>query len=468
MHRDRHVERDAVVVRRLGRCELFESLIAGERRPALRRVGPTGQSTVPRELDHDVGSNVLGALFERARSLSVQADAKRSAEVGVQRIGDERVHEPRRSPHRPAVDQESGARRGIERFDHDGLRKPDHVDEYVFGELDAEHRRRSQDARRIGAERADPAPHDVAQARRYIILTRGRQVRCGDARIVQAARLDPVPDELRRVERIPGGLHTQRGGNAARLDIAGNGRRDGDQIGQLVVVESGELHTSMLAAFEIGQRGSQFLRRVLTRFPAAGDNENRRVGQRVRDVTQQQQRSRLCPLEVVEHQHERPRRRDAAEEIGRGLEHEESFGGVVGHRRVRSGLYSRGELGADPHELATTPRDMLGQEADRCVFDAVGQHATERLERYPGLVASPVHHGRIGRRLHRLRERRQQGGLADAGFASQYHAAQSRTPQQREFLGERVQLVRPADEAGLVRQRARERDRDGVDRRSDS
>ena len=35
--RDGHVERDAVVVRRLGRCELFERLVAGERRPPLRR-----------------------------------------------------------------------------------------------------------------------------------------------------------------------------------------------------------------------------------------------------------------------------------------------------------------------------------------------------------------------------------------------------------------------------------------------
>ena len=276
-----------------------------------------------------------------------------------------------------------------------------------------------------------------------------------------------MPDELRCVERVAGGLHPQRGGDAARLDIAGHRRGDGDQIGQLVVVETGELQTAMLAPFEIGERGSQLLRRVLTRFAAAGNDEHRRVGQRVRDVTQHQQRGRLCPLEVVEHQHERPRRRDATQEIGRGLEHEESFGGVVGHRRVRSGRHSRRELRADPHELAAAPRDMLGQEVDRRVFDAVGQHAAERLERYPGLVASPVDDGRVGRRHHRLRERRQQGGLADARFASEHHAAQSRTAHQRELLGERVQLVRAADEASLVRQRARERDRDCVDRRSD-
>ncbi len=73
-----------------------------------------------------------------------------------------------------------------------------------------------------------------------------------------------MPDELRRVERVPGGLHTQRGGDAVRLDIAGNRRGDGDQIGELVVVETGQLQTTMLAAFELGERGSQLFRGVLT------------------------------------------------------------------------------------------------------------------------------------------------------------------------------------------------------------
>ena len=209
---------------------------------------------MPCELDHDVGPDLLGALFERAGGLSVQADAERSPQVGIQRVGDERVHEPRRSSDRPGVDQETGTRRGIERFDDDRLRKPDHVDEHVFGELDTEHRRRGQDARRIDTERVDPAPHDVAQARRDIFLAVGRQVGGGHARIVQAARLDPMPDELRCVERVAGSLRPQRVGNCARLDIAGPAvLEDGDQIGQLVVVESGELQTTMLAAFEIGR-----------------------------------------------------------------------------------------------------------------------------------------------------------------------------------------------------------------------
>jgi hypothetical protein len=71
---------------------------------------------MPGELDHDVGPDVLGALFARAGGLFVQADAKRSPRVGVQRIRDERVHEPRRSPHRSGVDQETGARWSRSRF----------------------------------------------------------------------------------------------------------------------------------------------------------------------------------------------------------------------------------------------------------------------------------------------------------------------------------------------------------------
>ena len=337
MHGNRHVERDAVVVRRLGRCELFEtpdrrraSTSAAPRRASRARACRASCTTTSGPMSSVRCSSERAACpCKRTRSDRPRSAYNALATSACTKRSDRRS--------RPGVDEETGARCAIERFDHDRLRKLDHVDEHVFGELDTEHRRRGQDARRVGTERADPAPHDVTQARRDILLARDRHVRRGDARIVQAARLDPVPDELRRVERVPGGLDPQRGGNPARFGTAGNRRDDGDQVGQLVVVESGELQATVLAPFEIGERGSQLLRRVLTGFAAARDNENRCVGQRVRDVTQHQQRRRLGPLEVVEHQHERPRRRDATEEIGRGLEHEESLGGVVGGRRIRSG-----------------------------------------------------------------------------------------------------------------------------------
>ncbi len=49
----------------------LERLIAGERRPPLCRAWPAGPCTMPRELDHNIGPDVLGALFERAGRLSV-------------------------------------------------------------------------------------------------------------------------------------------------------------------------------------------------------------------------------------------------------------------------------------------------------------------------------------------------------------------------------------------------------------
>ena len=39
------------------------------------------------------------------------------------------------------------------------------------------------------------------------------------------------------------------------FDSAAHRRGDGDQLGQLDVVETGELHTTMLAPFEIDKRG---------------------------------------------------------------------------------------------------------------------------------------------------------------------------------------------------------------------
>ena len=161
--------------------------------------------------------------------------------------------------------------------------------------------------------------------------------------------------------RSPPATRRQRGA----LGVAGDRRDEGDQIGQLAVVETGELQTTMLAAFEIRQRRTKWLRRVLARCAAAGKDENRRVGQRVRDVTQHQQRGRLCPLEVVEHQRERPR----LPRCDGGDRSRPRTRGIVPWRRRRpSGpapsprVASRGQMrtSSPPHRATCSTRSSTG------------------------------------------------------------------------------------------------------------
>ena len=73
IERDRHVERDAVVLRCLDRREVLERVVTGARRPEQRFGGQTPKFTVARELHHDIGRHDLVALLQGARGALVQA-----------------------------------------------------------------------------------------------------------------------------------------------------------------------------------------------------------------------------------------------------------------------------------------------------------------------------------------------------------------------------------------------------------
>ena len=186
----------------------------------------------------------------------MQADVKRSAEVGVQRIrADQRVHEPCRSPHRPGVDQEAG-RVAASSVSATTTGPPvNHVDEHVFGELDAEHRRRGQG-------REESAPSELTRLHTTSRRLGGTASPLGSGwfrRVppVSSRPTRPMPDQLRCVERVTGGLHPRRGGNAARLDIVGHRRGDGYRSASARVVETGQLQVTVLAPFEIGERAAR-------------------------------------------------------------------------------------------------------------------------------------------------------------------------------------------------------------------
>ena len=102
-------------------------------------------------------------------------------------------------------------------------------------------------------------------------------------RIVQAARLHPVPDELRCVERVAGGFTRNAAATRGPLSASpATGVATDTRSANSSSSKPAELQTTMLAPFEIGERGPQLFRRVLARFAATGNKKDRCVGQRGR------------------------------------------------------------------------------------------------------------------------------------------------------------------------------------------
>ena len=216
------------------------------------------------------------------------------------------------------------------------------------------------------------------------------------------------------------------------------------------------------ASIKVGERQPQSVGRMLARIAATQDQQYRCVDQRAREVTKQQQRGRFGPLEIVEHQDQRSRHRDPAQQVGCRLEREEPLGRVVGVGWCRRRRDPRRERRTDAEQLTAVSRDVFGDDAGRGVFDDRGKHAPERLEGCTGLVASSVRSGRAPRRNELLSELREQGGLADPRLSTEHDAAQAGRGDQRELARERLHLFTASDEPARVRKRAREWDVDGV------
>ena len=281
---------------------------------------------------------------------------------------------------------------------------------------------------------------------------------------VQAARLDPVPDELRRVERIPGRSPPQRG-----RDAVGLRRRRRPAATETRSANSSSSNPASCdpdagLVRDRPARGATPRTRARPRFAATGNEEHRYVGERVRDVTQHQERGRLRPLEVIEDQYERPRRGDAAEEIGRGLEREVSLGRVVGDRRRRRGLDPRREQRADRRELAAEARDVLATSR--------ATRARRTRPAHCGTVGAALRSRRTGRRprsrrptMRALRERGPTVLVLPIPDSPRSPRRAVRSRASANSLGQRLQSFGPTNASCA---NARQRNRDDVDRRAKS
>ena len=214
----------------------------------------------------------------------------------------------------------------------------------------------------VGSPRARTRLHTTSSRLRGTAWSR---ILAGEADLTvldgQQLGLPQVADELHRVERVAGGLVVQLRQHVRAGLLAGAG--DGpDHAGQLGVVEAGQRDPPASAPVEVGERRPELGGRLRRGVAVAGDDEHGRVDQGPAEVSEQEQRGGLGPVEVVEDQGQRAARRDPAEEVGDRLEQLVALGGVVAGERRRRPEAVRQARG-DALELAPAPLAVLLEHA---------------------------------------------------------------------------------------------------------
>jgi hypothetical protein len=451
------VEGDLVVAGSLGRGEVLEGVVTGGLRPVERLLGQAGQGAVPGQLQYDVRVEGLPVLGQGTHRPLVHPGTGGRADLRVQRIGHEAVHEPHRPSHRSQIDQDPRRHGGIEGADHRRLRHVERLEQDVLRELRPEHRCCGQHREDVGAEGLHPAPDDLAEAGRHAV---GRHRR---RRSVEAsgctncpAQVHPVADQLRGVQGVPGRVVTQSPGDTAQLGIIYRIAGGDDEFGQPGLVQSGQLQMTDLAPVEVGERSPQLLGHLLPGVTAAHHDQDRRVGQRPDQVAEEEEGGRLRPLEVVEDEDQRSSDRQSTQEVGGGVEGQEPFGGVVRTGRRRGCRHPGAQPGAEPRQFATDVGHMLPQQVEGCMLDARVEHRTERFERHAGLVTAAVQHGGSGRGRHGLGELGQQRRLSHPRFTAHHDAPQAGRTDQRQLRPEYLLFGGAADERHRVCQVGRQ------------
>jgi len=350
---------------------------------------------MPGQLQNNIGMKRVTILRQDTHNPFVHAGTTGRADLRIHRVGDQRVHESHRPSHRSHVDEDPRRHGGVEGSEHRRFRQVERLEKDILRELQPENGCGSQHGEHVLAEGPHPAPHDLAEAGRN---TFGHHHRGAPllalTRTGRPAQVHPVTDQLRSVERVSCRLVPQSPGDTAQLGIRCRTRGRDDQLSQLSLVQACQSEVSHLATLELGESSSQLVGYLLSWIAPAHEDQDRSVSQCPDELTEEEERRRFCPLQVIENEDQRSTAGDSTQEINGGVECEEPFGGVVRTGRRWRRHHSRHQPGAEPRQLAAKVGHMLGQEVEGCVLDARVEHRSERFKRHACLVAASVEHGR--------------------------------------------------------------------------
>src|ERR1039457_2146304 len=125
-----------------------------------------------------------------------------------------------------------------------------------------------------------------------------------------------------------------------------------DQLSQLSLVQARQLEVTDFVQLELGERSSQLVGYLLPWIAPAHQDEDRSVSQCPDELTEEEERRRFCPLQIIENEDQRSTAGDPTQEINGGVEREEPLGGVIRTGRRWRRRHSGPQPGAEPRQLA--------------------------------------------------------------------------------------------------------------------
>jgi hypothetical protein len=428
----------------VGRRILIGELIERPPRTRHRVLEPFDPVPGREEVVRHLGRIGVTGGLERLADAAVQGAPARGAGVLIDGLADERVHEHVRPC--PRLVDESGPDADLERVEHGSGPPPVHGGDELVPERATDHSGGAQRAQDVGAQlgqsRRDELLHAVRDAERRVAHLQDEPSVALDEHVTVVEVTQQLHDEERVACRVAAQRRPQRRRSRPPFEGA-------DQLRDLVLgqaVQRDALDRDLVS--KVGHGAHDVIAAGQLCRAVCRDPEQPGVLRRAGDVSQQQQRRRVGPVQVLEHEHHRPLPGAGDERAADRLEQQVTGGHVVADGR--SGTVG-GQLRHHPREAP----GVLTQHGAR----ELAQHLDERLVRDEGLrvAAAEQDAGAVGVGL--AREPRGEAGLPDARLAGQQHEACLAGSRRSPGLAQTIELSAPGDEraSGSAGERSRKR-----------
>ena len=207
-------------------------------------------------------------------------------------------------------------------------------------------------------------------------------------------------------------------------------------------------------AVQVREHGGQRLAKL--RLAVGADDQHALRLDRAHHVREQQGCRLVRPVQVLQHQHDRPRSRRIREQRAGGLEQPEALALRVDVRPAREAPgVAAGELGNEPRELVRVGADLAPQHLRRHRRDVPTERLDERLIGDQHLLVTAAEEHRRALLVSGAGELARQPRLADPGIAGDHREPARSLPSLRPLGAKPAERVLAADERAALSPRQR-------------